>query len=103
MNDTQRAVTEWGKATFPNATLAAVFAHLLEEVAELGDEIADTRLASTGSIAEECADVCMLVMQLAGLCGFDLEQEVLAKLEVNRAREWAPVAGGYSKHLEVEA
>lgn len=40
------------------------------------------------ALAGELADVALYLMQLADLSGIDLEQAVVAKLELNRTRQW---------------
>jgi len=39
-------------------------------------------------LASELADVSLYLLQLALVCGIDLEQAVLDKLEVNQKRKW---------------
>ena len=39
-------------------------------------------------LASELADVTLYLLQLASLCGIDLEQAVLDKLKVNYGRQW---------------
>lgn len=39
-------------------------------------------------LASELADVTLYLLQLASLTGIDLEQAVLAKLQINRSRTW---------------
>ncbi|HWQ05451.1 MAG TPA: nucleotide pyrophosphohydrolase [Longilinea sp.] len=41
-----------------------------------------------GELSSELADVTLYLMQLAHITGIDLEKAVLAKLEVNYARNW---------------
>lgn len=41
-----------------------------------------------GELASELADVTLYLLQLASLCGIDLEQAVLDKLKVNYDRVW---------------
>jgi NTP pyrophosphatase (non-canonical NTP hydrolase) len=44
--------------------------------------------ADPAGLASELADVALYLLQLASVTGVDLEQAVLAKLEVNAGREW---------------
>jgi NTP pyrophosphatase (non-canonical NTP hydrolase) len=39
-------------------------------------------------LAEELADVCLYLLQLATIAEIDLEQAVLSKLETNYGRSW---------------
>lgn len=40
------------------------------------------------ALAGELADVALYLLQLASISGIDLEQAILAKLELNHLREW---------------
>lgn len=42
----------------------------------------------TAALAGELADVALYLLQLASVCGIDLEQAILDKLEENHQREW---------------
>jgi NTP pyrophosphatase (non-canonical NTP hydrolase) len=39
-------------------------------------------------LAGELADVALYLLQLASVTGIDLEQAILDKIEINKAREW---------------
>jgi NTP pyrophosphatase (non-canonical NTP hydrolase) len=45
-------------------------------------------LKNKDELASELADVTLYLLQLASICGIDLEQAVLQKLEVNADRSW---------------
>lgn len=90
----QSEIGEWGDETFPNATLESVRAHFDEEAAELHDS------SNPVDLREETADCAMLLIQIAHHAGFDLDQAIRDKLEINRKRTWGQVAGGYSKHID---
>jgi NTP pyrophosphatase (non-canonical NTP hydrolase) len=45
-------------------------------------------LKEMDELASELADAALYLLQLASVCGIDLEQAVLKKLEVNSSREW---------------
>lgn len=53
------------------------------ELFQWGDEMPDEQ-----ELAGELADVMLYLMQLASICGVDLGEAVLDKLEINRLREW---------------
>jgi 8-oxo-dGTP diphosphatase len=40
------------------------------------------------ALASELADVCLYLLQLAGIAGINLEQAVLEKLKRNYSRSW---------------
>jgi NTP pyrophosphatase (non-canonical NTP hydrolase) len=45
-------------------------------------------LKDKDELASELADVALYLLQLASVCGIDLEQAILKKLETNAKREW---------------
>ena len=63
-------------------SLALEAAEILEHF-QWRDEIKDKE-----ELASELADVALYLLELASVTGIDLEQAVLAKLEVNKTREW---------------
>ncbi len=101
MTDIQRSIDRWAAQTFPASTIAGVLAHLNDEVRELNHVFAyEVKGRSPESvvdrIAEEAADVAILLYQLGTRCGFDLERAVMEKMAVNKARTWGkadPVTG----------
>jgi NTP pyrophosphatase (non-canonical NTP hydrolase) len=48
----------------------------------------DERLDNPKALAEELADVCLYLLQIASIAGIDLEQAILDKLERNYQRTW---------------
>ncbi len=93
MSDIQRSIGRWAAQTFPESRIAGVLAHLNDEVRELNDVFAhEVKGMSPESalerIAEEAADVAILLYQLGSRCGFDLEQAVIDKMAINKARTW---------------
>lgn len=42
------------------------------------------------ALASELADVSLYLLQLASVCGIDLEKAILDKLDINYGREWEP-------------
>lgn len=63
-------------------SLAIEAAEVLEHF-QWGEQAADQP-----ELASELADVTLYLLQLASLCGIDLEQAVLDKLKVNYGRTW---------------
>ena len=61
---------------FPNATDADFAIKLREEMDELGDD----------PDPEEMADVAIVLMSWADRCGFDLEDAMIRKMQVNQIR-----------------
>lgn len=70
-------------------------AHLREEMIELAEEVNPERRR------EECADVLILMLDLAHYEGWSLWGALAAKHEKNRARTWGPPdANGVSHHVK---
>lgn len=80
----------WQTETFVDGTEEGRIAHFLEEIREY--------LKNPGD-GEEAADVFLLFIAIIKNRGIDLRAESERKLEINKARTWAKVAGGYSKHV----
>ena len=81
----------WARATFPGEDLPAIAAHLAEEARELKASPLDP---------EEMADVFLMVVWLAHNAGVNLAAAALAKLEVNRGRQWQRGPDGLVRHVE---
>ena len=107
-SDLQRTIGEWGEATFPDSTPATIMMHLREEVDELARAIAldnpsyTSRDANVQAVAEEAADVYLILLHIAHRIGFDLEQSAQAKHVVNLGRQWHDDGRGYAKHVETQ-
>ena len=48
----------------------------------------DEELKDRQSFSDELADVTLYLLQLASIAGVDLEQAVIAKLDINYQRRW---------------
>jgi NTP pyrophosphatase (non-canonical NTP hydrolase) len=55
------------------------------EVAEAHEAL---RINDRSNFAEELADIVIRVADLAGGLGIDLEREIIAKMEINKTREY---------------
>ncbi len=64
------------------ASLVIEAAEVLEHF-QWRDETADQE-----ALASELADVALYLLQLASVCGINLEQAILNKLDENQSREW---------------
>lgn len=62
---------------------------LAEEVAELIHAL----YIGDGSVGEECADILILLLDVAHLNGIDLGQEFTRKMAINRSRNWREEKG----------
>lgn len=53
---------------------------------EIGEAVEAVRTVDADNLAEELADICIRVFDLAGALGFDLEQAILDKMDKNEHR-----------------
>jgi len=98
MKETTQSVADWADEVFGAAPDAArIAARANEEMAEL------LRAATSGkdgaALAEEAADVVIVLMRLVRDQGCDLFQEIDRKMEINRGREWKQDATGHGYHV----
>lgn len=101
--ETQRSIADWAEQTFgPAVYLARVGARANEEMAELLRKLTAAEIDLDG-IAEEAADVVIVLYRLAHLTGRDLNAEVNAKMAINRAREWKMTGDGHGYHKRTAA
>ena len=94
----QREVHAWAGIHFPDRSLASVLAHLREEV----DELAAATLLDedNGEVAEECADIGLLLLSMASLIDEDLAMLMAMKFALNKGRTWTTDTGTHRKHTE---
>jgi NTP pyrophosphatase (non-canonical NTP hydrolase) len=101
--ETQSTITAWitetfgepaGKLSNPAGKLS-IAARANEEMAELIMALAIGE--GSPKVIEECADIVILLYQLAERMGHDLHTAINAKMAVNRAREWT-VRNGIGYH-----
>lgn len=92
----QRTVGEWGASVFSQATNDSILRHLRDEANEL------VSAASPDALAEEAADVLLLLLHLAHRNGFSLFDAAVVKHAVNTKRTWEADDNGrgYRKHVE---
>ena len=103
MEKLQESIGTWGVETFNHTFdhLPAIHAHLKREVDELQHEIETTpENWGTDQIAEECADVFILLCSIAHVCGFSLREHAGRKMAINRSRTWGePDEDGCIEHV----
>lgn len=86
---------DWARATFPDSTPEAKFAHLKKELIELEGNLGD---------AHEIADCVILLAGIADLQGIDLGEAIAAKLEILKDRSWGkPDSEGVIEHIREAA
>lgn len=95
--ETQRSMCDWAEQTFgPVADPVSLVERALLEMQELGEAV-DQR--DIGEIGKEAADVLILLYRLADQFDLDLDQEVQAKMEINRSRNWVSKGDGTGSHV----
>lgn len=98
MKETGGSIAKWADETFGKEVLDGnVFERADGEMAELWDKIVSHPRSPSG-IAEECADVVIVLARLAHRCGFDIFEMVDRKMEINRGREWVLDGKGQGQH-----
>ena len=117
-NETQQSVGEWIDQTFPGTDPESPRKSIraLEEMVELClasgatqtdviEAISKAIRATPHSpqpekIAEEAADVLIVLYGVAHMRGFDLQAEIDRKMAVNRSRQWAARGDGTGYHIK---
>ena len=95
--ETSHTICEWGDATFGAAPdLTALLARARGEMDELEQALRSNDHAEAG---KEAADVVILLHRLAAILGQDLNEQVDAKMVINRARKWKAVGDGTGGHV----
>jgi NTP pyrophosphatase (non-canonical NTP hydrolase) len=97
--ESQSTVSAWADATFGISSPLRAATRMNEEVAEL---LAKMTVSGNSPrvIAEEVADVQIVLYVLAGRLGIDLDAEVNSKMQINRARKWRLDGSGCGQHVD---
>lgn len=91
--DFQKDVEEWENKTFPTSTAESILLHLNKEVKELTESHSP----------EEGADCFILLCHHANKCGYNLLEEAIKKMKINRKRKWGkPDKDGIIEHIKEE-
>jgi len=85
IEDIEKEVLEWHRATFPRANGEAINKKFFEEVKELY-----ASLRGEGNTIEELADVCIVGIVLLDRIGSSLSECISNKMAINKARTWGP-------------
>lgn len=94
---TQRAITEWatrtfGKPTTPGNLLSRASEEMEEALLGYYDGV------SGQDLAEEMADIYIVISQVCEALGYDLLDEVHNKMEINVKRKWKLHGDGTGQH-----
>lgn len=96
-SESQRSMCDWAEQTFgPVADPTSLVQRALVEMQELGEAV-DQR--DINEIGKEAADVLILLYRLADQFDLDLDQEVQAKMAINRSRTWVSKGDGTGSHV----
>jgi NTP pyrophosphatase (non-canonical NTP hydrolase) len=95
--ENQRSMCDWAEQTFgPVNDPASLVNRALLEMQELGEAVQQRDVSEIG---KEAADVLILLYRLADQFGLDLDQEVQAKMSINRSRTWVSKGDGTGSHV----
>ena len=81
-------VVEWIDPLLPKRSSFDTAIKLVEEASELLHAI-----HHKGDVGQECADVLVLLLDIANLHGIDLQEAFEDKMAINRSRKWAERQG----------
>lgn len=106
--ETQESITRWADDTFGPKHPAEVAARMNVEVAELvaglatvaAVPVADMDQELVQELQKECADVFIMLAQVAEKLNVDLQTVVDFKMGVNRNRAWGRSPTGKMQHVE---
>jgi hypothetical protein len=104
MMETQKTISEWGFKTFgyPKSPVF-IIDRLLKEVDELKDLKEQAEKYNDlvySKIADECADIHIMLCQVMAVLGYDLPSCVNHKMEINRGRKWEVKGDGTGQHIK---
>ncbi len=95
--ETSRSIREWGDAVFgAPQDLTVLVKRARVEMDELEQAL---REGDTEEAGREAADVVILLHRLVALAGMDLDEQVDAKMAINRARKWKSAGDGTGGHV----
>ena len=95
--ETSSTIRTWSDATFgAPSDLTVLVARARLEMDELEQAIREGDMAEAG---REAADVVILLHRLAGILGLELNEQVDAKMAINRARKWKTTGDGTGSHV----
>lgn len=99
--ETQETISKWAIETFGKPQdEEIILTRFMDEVQELDDKFSEG--AENQAIIDECADVLIILYQVANTHGFDLHEAVNKKMQTNRARKWDTKGDGVGQHVEEE-
>lgn len=97
-NESSDTIFDWSEQTFGPVLAGPKAARANIEMAELLAEVNDPR-ADPSKIAEEAADVVIILTALVHHLGFNIFEEVDRKMAINRKRIWVSKGDGTGHHI----
>jgi len=100
MIETQKTISEWATETFGYpASPQIIIDRMFQEVRELRN-VDYLDVMNFDKVSDECADIYIVMCQVANIFGFDLHACVDHKMQINRARKWKLAGDGTGQHIK---
>ena len=98
--ETQKTISDWATETFGYPkSVYIIIGRMIQEVREL--EVVYSRMQiDNAKIADECADIYIVMCQVINTMGYNLHSCVDHKMEINRARKWTVNEDGTGQHIK---
>lgn len=96
MEESQVSIVDWARATFGKPGNYQDLALRCEE--EFNELMSAVFSDDTEAALEECADVYIVLCQVAEALGHSLQEAVDSKMATNRARKWKVTGEGTGQH-----
>ena len=91
----QEKINRWARKTFGASDSLSIAVRANREMSELLTALLNEQKAE---IRSECADVMIILLQVAQTEGFDLLDEVERKMAINVTRKWTKTKNGDFQH-----
>lgn len=104
MRETQETISEWGVKTFGYPkNRETMVRRMLNECKELEELLGQGNFGSgyiDERVADECADIYIVMCQVMTTIGYNLHACVDHKMQINRGRKWKVKEDGTGQHIE---
>lgn len=97
MRWSQERITEWADKTFGQVNARRIAVRMNIEMAELISALEHGELEEARM---ECADLNVMLRQIAERLGVDLNEITDQKMDINESRTWAKGKDGSFRHVE---
>lgn len=85
-------IKEWADTAFPNRTDQSMYLKMYSEMGEMIEAF------TPEEVADEVADVLIMLLDFGKRKGINIEEAVFRKLEINRLRQWGVTHSGTYHH-----